>query len=135
MSSQGASSSLAGVLANLKGFIFYTTTFMLALPLFAVMLLLTPFVMIFDKHRRLAQHFVNNIWAKVSTMPYYSVQVGSAFLLDGVSGDAPTSACWSASWMVLSVYVRFPDDRLKARSTFLLLMSRLCMWQITRASW
>ena len=61
--------------ASVKGFIFYTTTFLLALPLFAIMLLLTPFVLLFDKHRRLAQHFVNSIWAKVSTLLYYRVQV------------------------------------------------------------
>ena len=75
LSSQVSTSSLAGVLASVKGFIFYTTTFLLALPLFAIMLLLAPFVALFDKHRRLAQHFVNNIWAKVSTTPYYGVQV------------------------------------------------------------
>jgi hypothetical protein len=64
----------ASLLAAAKGFVFYTTTFALALPLFAAMLLLAPFVAAFDRHRRLAQHFVNNIWAKVSTTPYYGVQ-------------------------------------------------------------
>ena len=72
---QEAASRLAGIAASVKGFMFYTTTFMLALPLFAIMLLLTPFVLLFDKHRRLAQHFVNNIWAKISTLLYYRVQV------------------------------------------------------------
>ena len=64
----------------MKGFIFYTTTFLLALPLFVIMLLLAPFVEFFDKHRRLAQHFVNNIWAKVSTLPYYGVEVRSPWI-------------------------------------------------------
>ena len=50
-------------------------TFLLALPLFAIMLMLTPFVLLFDKHRRLAQHFVNNMWARVCTLLYYRVQV------------------------------------------------------------
>ncbi|CAL8469963.1 g9505 [Coccomyxa elongata] len=68
-------SRLADTLASIKGFIFYTTTFLLALPLFAIMLLLSPFVALFDKHRRLAQHFVNNIWAKISTFPYYGVEI------------------------------------------------------------
>ena len=67
----------ASLFAAVKGFVFYTTTFVLALPLFAVMLLLAPFVAAFDRHRRLAQHFVNNIWAKVSTTPYYGVQACS----------------------------------------------------------
>ena len=66
---------LADIAASVKGFTFYTTTLLLALPLFAIMLVLTPFVLLFDKHRRLAQHFVNNMWAKVSTLLYYRVQV------------------------------------------------------------
>ena len=73
---QEATSRLADIAASVKGFMFYTTTFLLALPLFAIMLALTPFVLLFDKHRRLAQHFVNNIWAKISTLLYYRVQVG-----------------------------------------------------------
>ena len=66
---------LANIAASVKGFTFYTTTLLLALPLFAIMLVLTPFVLLFDKHRRLAQHFVNNMWARVSTLLYYRVQV------------------------------------------------------------
>ena len=73
---QEATSRLADIAASVKAFIFYTTTFLLALPLFAVMLALTPFVLLFDKHRRLAQHSVNDIWAKISTFLYYRVQVG-----------------------------------------------------------
>ncbi len=85
---QQATSKLADIAASVKGFIFYATTFLLALPLFAIMLLLSPFVLLFDKHRRLAQHFVNNIWAKVSTLLYYRVQVHAPLkhpLLPGTS--------------------------------------------------
>lgn len=39
------------------------------------MLCLAPFVAAFDRVRRLAQHFVNNVWAKVSTWPFYRVQI------------------------------------------------------------
>ncbi|KAK9808655.1 hypothetical protein WJX72_001338 [[Myrmecia] bisecta] len=63
------------VLAGIKGLLFYLWTFSLSLPLFVTMLVLAPFVAIFDKHRRLAQHFVNNIWAKVSTWPFYRVRI------------------------------------------------------------
>ncbi|GFH22615.1 1-acyl-sn-glycerol-3-phosphate acyltransferase, partial [Haematococcus lacustris] len=38
------------------------------------MLSMAPFVMALDKYRRLAQHFVNNIWAKVSTSLFYGVE-------------------------------------------------------------
>lgn len=72
---QETASKISDIAASVKGFVFYTTTFLLALPLFAIMMLLTPFVLLLDKHRRLAQHFVNNIWAKVSTLLYYRVQV------------------------------------------------------------
>ena len=82
---QEATSRLADIAASVKGFIFYTTTFLLALPLFVVMLALTPFVLLFDKHRRLAQHFVNDVWAKISTLLYYRIQVGPRRLPCNVS--------------------------------------------------
>lgn len=40
--------------ANLKGFFFYLWTFTLALPLFAIMLIQAPFVMLIDKFRCLS---------------------------------------------------------------------------------
>ncbi|KAK9818704.1 hypothetical protein WJX74_010425 [Apatococcus lobatus] len=39
------------------------------------MLAMTPFVLLLDRHRRLWQHFVNNIWAKVSTSLFFPVKV------------------------------------------------------------
>jgi 1-acyl-sn-glycerol-3-phosphate acyltransferase len=39
------------------------------------MLLLAPFVAAFDPVRRRAQHFVNNVWAKVSTRIFYRVRI------------------------------------------------------------
>mmetsp|Transcript_34400 Transcript_34400/g.62004 ORF Transcript_34400/g.62004 Transcript_34400/m.62004 type:complete len:226 (+) Transcript_34400:560-1237(+) len=39
------------------------------------MCLLSPIVLSFDKYRRLAQHFVNNIWACVSTSIFFPVIV------------------------------------------------------------
>ena len=108
-------------LAKIKGFIFYSFTLLLSVPLFISMLVMTPFVLLFDKYRyvqhqlltchcilclwcqwqfckliarqlytqfakmhnamvmfrRSAQHFVNNLWAKASTTPFYGVKVGS----------------------------------------------------------
>ena len=99
---QEATGKLADFAASVKGFMFYTTTFLLALPLFAIMLLLTPFMLLFDKHRRLAQHFVNNIWAKISTLLYYRVQVLSFFqapetlvITTDKAGPGHIAACWA----------------------------------------
>ncbi|KAK9843662.1 hypothetical protein WJX81_001549 [Elliptochloris bilobata] len=74
-STQATTDRLAVAVASMRGFCFYLSTFTLALPLFVTMLLLAPFVALFDRHRQLAQHWVNNIWAKVSTSLFYRTQV------------------------------------------------------------
>jgi len=38
-------------LAKIKGFLFYTFTLILSVPLFVSMLVMTPFVLLFDKYR------------------------------------------------------------------------------------
>ncbi|KAL3138602.1 hypothetical protein ABBQ32_006368 [Trebouxia sp. C0010 RCD-2024] len=65
-------------LARIKGFLFYSFTLLLSVPLFVSMLVMTPFVLLFDKYRRSAQHFVNNVWAKASTTPFYGVKIEGA---------------------------------------------------------
>ncbi|KAL6750592.1 hypothetical protein V8C86DRAFT_816958 [Haematococcus lacustris] len=60
---------------KIRALAFFVWSFALALPLFVTMLSMAPFVMALDKYRRLAQHFVNNIWAKVSTSLFYGVEV------------------------------------------------------------
>lgn len=42
------------------------------------MLALAPAVAALDRHRRLAQHWVNNVWAKVSTFPFYRIEIQGA---------------------------------------------------------
>lgn len=61
--------------AKLRGFGFYLWTILLAIPLFVTMLVMAPFVLLFDKARRLWQHKVNNLWACASTSPWYSVKM------------------------------------------------------------
>jgi 1-acyl-sn-glycerol-3-phosphate acyltransferase len=39
------------------------------------MVLITPFQLAFDKYRRAALHFVNDIWATCSTSLFYGVEV------------------------------------------------------------
>lgn len=62
-------------LAGIRAVMFYFTTFMFATPLFCVMLVVYPFVLLFDKYRRRAEHAVNRMWAKLTSVPYYHVQV------------------------------------------------------------
>ena len=48
---------------------------LMAIPFFCMMLILFPFVMLFDKFRRRAEHLVNKIWAVLSTLPFNKVVV------------------------------------------------------------
>lgn len=71
-------SAISTFFAHVKGLLFYLVTFALAVPLFATMLLLAPFVALLDPKRRRAQHFVNDWWAKASTAPFYRVRIVGA---------------------------------------------------------
>ena len=73
-----AKSALSTFFAHVKGLLFYSVTFALAVPLFATMLLLAPLVALLDPKRRRAQHFVNDWWAKASTAPFYRVRIVGA---------------------------------------------------------
>lgn len=60
---------------KLRAVCFYLWTYILAVPLFVVMLVLQPFVLLFDKYRRKAQHVVNRIWASVTISPFYQAEI------------------------------------------------------------
>lgn len=62
-------------LAAIRAVCFYLTTFAFAAPLFVAMLAAYPLVLMFDKYRRRAEHVINNIWAKLTTLFYYPVQI------------------------------------------------------------
>ena len=61
--------------AKFRAIMFFTFSMAIAIPLFCLMLILYPFVMIFDKFRRRAEHLVNKIWAVLSTIPFNKVVV------------------------------------------------------------
>jgi len=65
----------AGLIDKIRATAFFLWSLLLAVPLFATMLAMAPFVVAFDKFRRLAQHFVNNLWAMASTWPFYGVEI------------------------------------------------------------
>ncbi|KAL4450698.1 hypothetical protein ABPG77_001054 [Micractinium sp. CCAP 211/92] len=62
-------------LAAIRAVLFYTTTFVFAAPLFLFMLLVYPYVLKFDKYRRRAEHAINTVWAKLTTLFYYPVEI------------------------------------------------------------
>lgn len=61
--------------AVVRAMSFYLVTFTLALPLFAIMLVMFPFTYLTDKYRRYALGFVNDVWACVSTRFFFRVEV------------------------------------------------------------
>ena len=70
-----ASDDGVSVVAIARAMLFYFVTFTLALPLFAIMLAMFPFAYLTDRYRRYALSFVNDVWACVSTFPFFKVEV------------------------------------------------------------
>jgi hypothetical protein len=71
-------SGVSQLLARVRALAFYAVTVLLSLPLFVSMLCITPFQLAFDKHRRAALHFVNDLWAVASTCLFYRVEARAA---------------------------------------------------------
>eukprot|EP00249_Psilotum_nudum_P008741 c21482_g1_i2 orf=234-1283(+) len=59
----------------LRAFCFYALTYIVAVPLFVVMLVVHPFVMVLDKHKRKAHHLINKVWANITISPFYTTQI------------------------------------------------------------
>ena len=95
-------------LARVRALAFYLWTLALSLPLFVTMLCIAPFVAALDRHRRLAQHVVNNLWAKASTTPFYAVDLRGAENLPP-AGDAAVYVANHQSF--LDIYSLFHLDR------------------------
>ena len=111
---------LAAALATVRALGFYCVTVALSLPLFVSMVLITPFEFAFDKYRRAALHFVNDLWAVCSTVLFYRVEVccAAGLRVAGVAFDVRCAACRCAARRI-------------CRNT----TSRRCTWQTTRATW
>jgi len=71
----GDGSLVMNALAFARAMWFFLVTFSLSLPLFVSMLVMSPIVFLVDRDRRAAQHFVNNLWAIVSTSLCYRTRV------------------------------------------------------------
>ncbi|XP_020577855.1 1-acyl-sn-glycerol-3-phosphate acyltransferase 1, chloroplastic-like [Phalaenopsis equestris] len=65
--------SLAGVHlgSKFRGICFYAVTAMTAIPLFVLMMLVHPFVMILDRYKRRVHHTIAKIWATLTISAFY----------------------------------------------------------------
>lgn len=95
-------------LAKIRALGFYLTTFTFALPLFCVMLAVYPFVMLFDKYRRRGEHFVNNIWAKLSTLFFYPIKFEG---LENLPGPNQPAVYVANHLSFLDIYTLFHLNR------------------------
>jgi len=66
---------LGDFVAVVRAIAFYLTTVLIAVPLFHIMLLLSPVVLLVDKFKRNAMHLVNDVWANLTTLFFYQVEV------------------------------------------------------------
>lgn len=53
---------------------FYTVTAFAAIFLFVVMLVQHPFVLLLDRYRRKAHHFIAKIWATMTISPFFKIE-------------------------------------------------------------
>lgn len=61
--------------AKMRAKLFFTISMGLAVPLFFLMSIMYPVVMLLDRYRRRAEHLANKAWAALSTLPFVQVQV------------------------------------------------------------
>lgn len=60
--------------SKLRAIGFYTVSAVVAIFLFVVMLVLHPFVLLFDRYRRKAQHVIAKLWASLTVYPFIDVE-------------------------------------------------------------
>lgn len=60
--------------SKVRGICFYVVTAFTAIFLFLLMLVVHPFVLLFDRYRRKAQHFIAKIWATLTVTPFIKIK-------------------------------------------------------------
>ncbi|KAJ0968906.1 hypothetical protein J5N97_021783 [Dioscorea zingiberensis] len=60
--------------SRIRGICFYMVTAMTAIVLFVAMVVAHPFVLLFDRHRRKAHHFIAKLWAALTIAPFYEFE-------------------------------------------------------------
>ncbi|CAM0956612.1 unnamed protein product [Alopecurus aequalis] len=61
--------------SRIRGVFFYTVTAVVAIFLFIVMVGVHPLVILFDRYRRRAQHYIAKIWATLSISMFYKLEI------------------------------------------------------------
>lgn len=89
---------------RVRAFCFYITTYIVAVPLFFIMLFVQPFVLMFDKHKRKAQHFINKIWANLTILLFYKAEIEG---LENLPGPDDAAVYVSNHQSFLDIYTLF----------------------------
>uniref|UniRef100_A0A0E0M991 Phospholipid/glycerol acyltransferase domain-containing protein n=1 Tax=Oryza punctata TaxID=4537 RepID=A0A0E0M991_ORYPU len=63
------------VLSRVRGVCFYAVTAVAAIFLFVAMVVVHPLVLLFDRYRRRAQHYIAKIWATLTISMFYKLDV------------------------------------------------------------
>lgn len=63
------------VSSRVRGFCFYLVTAATAIFLFVAMVAVHPLVLLFDRYRRRAQHYIAKIWATLTISMFYKLEV------------------------------------------------------------
>jgi len=54
--------------------VFYILSIVVAIPLFVAMVVVHPFVILFDRYRRNAHHFIAKLWSDIIIYPFYHTE-------------------------------------------------------------
>ncbi|MCO5592149.1 hypothetical protein L7F22_046145 [Adiantum nelumboides] len=93
---------------RVRAFCFYITTYVVAFPLFFVMLLVQPYVLMFDRHKRKAQHFINKLWASLTISLFYKAEIVG---LENLPGQDEAAVYVSNHQSFLDIYTLFLLER------------------------
>lgn len=60
--------------SKIRGICFYAVTAIAAILLIGFMVVAHPFVLLFDRYRRKAQHFIAKLWAAATIAPFFKIE-------------------------------------------------------------
>nr|DAD42393.1 TPA_asm: hypothetical protein HUJ06_000623 [Nelumbo nucifera] len=60
--------------SKIRGIFFYAVTAVVAIFMFVFMLVIHPFVILFDRYRRKAHHLIAKTWATLTVFPFFKVE-------------------------------------------------------------
>lgn len=89
---------------RMRAICFYITTYIVAVPLFFIMLFIQPYVLIFDRHKRKAQHFINKIWANLTIFLFFKAEIEG---LENLPGPDDGAVYVSNHQSFLDIYTLF----------------------------